>query len=160
MNDQAARYVRMLKVHVDRVIIAVLYVLLAVLGYLWLNEERVEDLEGGTTVAQLVDLVANNPEYKKIQALGSPQEMSQYPLIEQIRKYNMFDFKSVKEKEAIERDAKAKVDQARSAVQGGRIDEAKRLLNEVLSTFPTHRGARDLLDQLNAAPSSAASPSK
>lgn len=161
MNDQTARYVKMLKTHLDRITIGVLYALLVALIWFWFSEQDTNSGAQGDTekTAVLVDKVKDNPEYKKIETLAKPQKIEEYADIEQVRKYNMFDYKSVQDKELLERTARKRLDDAKAAVAKGQKDEAKRLLKEILVGFPTHRGAKDLLAELEGrAPASAATP--
>jgi type II secretory pathway component HofQ len=76
--------------------------------------------------------------------------MVQYPAIRQIRQYNMFDYKSVKDREVLERAANQKYDQAERLRKEGKTVEARKLAEEVLGSIPTHRRAKELLDQLTA----------
>lgn len=160
MNDKAAKYVKMIKKHVDRVIVAVVYVLLIALIYLWYNETG----EGGSTTpqekapTQLSDPVAANPNHKRIGQMLQPADISKAPDIEQVRKFNMFDYKSVKDKQRIEQEANQTFERAQAAAKRGEKDEAKRLLGEALAQFPSHQKARDLLDSLNKGGGGAPAP--
>ena len=151
MNDKAAQYVKLLKSQVDRIVVAVMFCLLGVMVFLWyLEQTRGSETAASTgRIATLEDPIPKNPFNKKVMSMGDPQSLSDYPEIEQVAKYNMFDYKSVKNKEAIEREANRKYEQAEAAASAGRLDEAKRLLQEILEQFPTHQKARELRDKLS-----------
>ena len=156
MNDKTAQYVKLLKTQVDRIVVGIMFCLLAAMVFLWyLEQSRGSQTTGeGGKIAILEDPIPNNPFYKKVVAIGEPQSLSNYPGIEQVAKYNMFDYKSVRDKQEIERAATRKYAQAEVAASAGRIDEAKQLLQEILQQFPSHLKARELRDKLS--PESAA----
>lgn len=146
MNENVAQYLKLLKMHADRVVIAVMYLLLLALLFMWWTESSSEGEAGpgpGTT-ASIPDVVSQNPNYKSVQAMLQSPDISKSPQIDQVRKYNMFDYKSVKEKEAIEREVNQKYVQAEQAANKGQTEEAKRLLAEILRDSPNHLKAKEL----------------
>jgi hypothetical protein len=151
MNDKAAQYVKLLKGQVDRIVVGVMFCLLAVMVFLWYMEQSrgSETVAGAGKQAKLDDTVATNPFLNKVKGIGAAQPLSSFPEIEQVAKYNMFDYKSVKDKALIEREANKKFQQAEAAAAAGRTDEAKRLLQEILEQFPSHLKARELRSKLS-----------
>jgi predicted negative regulator of RcsB-dependent stress response len=153
MNEQTAKYVKLLKANIDRVVVVVMFCLLGLLVWLWWGEQNpivTEGAEGKAVVFK--DPVADNPHYKTVLASKQGRDLVAYPEIDQIAKFNMFEYKSVKQKEAIEREANQKLVQAQDAATRGQNEEAKRLLKEILDSFPSHQKARELMEKL--APSS------
>lgn len=160
MSDSSERYVKMLKTNLDKVTIGVLAMLLAgLVGALLM--EKSNDLVGSLPEPEnlkLEDPLQKNPNWKIVQAMSTRQEMAQYPAIRQIRQYNMFDYKSVKDREALERAANQKFEQAERAMKEGKTEEAKRLAEEVLGSIPAHRRAKELLDQISKSSAAPAAP--
>lgn len=153
MNENAAKYVKLLQKHADRVFIGVMYALLLVLLFLWMQENNsagVAAEEGEIKTVKFDDPVEKNPDFKRIFAMTKTQDISEYPLIDQLVKYNMFDYKSVKKKEALDREANQKFTQAQDAASKGQTEDAKRLLKDILAVMPTHQKARELYDKLTA----------
>jgi hypothetical protein len=151
MNDKAAQYVKMLKANVDRGMVVLMFVILGVMIVLWYMEQdsgAAAGAEESGRPANLEDKIPKNPYFKTVKTLSEPQELSRYPEIEQVSKYNMFEYKSVKQKEVVEREANQKYEKAKQAVAAGQPEEARRLIEEILGTLPTHQKARELQGQL------------
>jgi hypothetical protein len=150
MSDSTEKYIKILKTNLDKVTIGVLGLMtLGLVGAVMM--EKSTDLAASLPEPELLrleDPLEKNPNWTIVQTMMSRQEMANYPAIRQIRQYNMFDYKSVRDREAIERAANQKYDLAFRARQEGRTEEAKRLAEEVLASIPTHRRAKELLDQL------------
>lgn len=155
MNDKTAQILKLLQANLDRIAIALMYVLVGVMVYFWWVEQNpAEATMGEQKIAVLKDPVAENPSYKMIAEFTRKPEISAYPQIDQVAKFNMFEYKSVKQREALEREVRTKVESAEKAISEGRNDEARRLLREVLDAFPAHQRARELMNKLTSAQSS------
>lgn len=151
MNDKTAQILKLLQANIDRIAIAVMYVLVGVMVYFWWVEQNpTEAAMGEQKVALLKDPVAENPAYKMISDFTKNPDISAFPQIDQVAKFNMFEYKSVKQREALEREVRSKVDTAEKAMAEGRTEEAKRLLREVLEAFPAHQRARELMNKLTS----------
>ncbi|MCX7625229.1 MAG: hypothetical protein N2Z21_03340 [Candidatus Sumerlaeaceae bacterium] len=157
MNDKTAQILKLLQANIDRIAIAFMYVLVAVLVYFWWVEQNpAEATMGEQKIAVLKDPVAENPAYKMIAEYTKNPDISAYPQIDQVAKFNMFEYKSVKQREALEREVKTKVESAERAIAEGRNEEARRLLREVLDAFPAHQRARELMNKLTGGQTSTA----
>jgi hypothetical protein len=150
MNDKAAQYKKLLKNNVDRLIIAVMYGLMFFLIYLWQAEQATQTLPPEQLPAKLEDAVARNSAARQIKEMAQPQSIEQHPAILQVSRFNMFDYKAVKEKDKIEKEANEKISQVEAAMKEGRNAEAKRILEEVLKVIPAHQRARELMEKLNS----------
>lgn len=148
MNENVEKYLKLLKKHVDRIVIAVLYLMLGTLIYVWYSEQETDIVAESGRVATIEDNVQSNPFWKTLQAMSEPQQMDAYPGIKHIRQYNMFDYKSVARAEDLLRALNQKFQQAQDAEKAGKKDEAIRLLKEILQQKPTYRPARELLEKL------------
>jgi hypothetical protein len=155
MNDKGAQILKLLKNNIDRFVIAVMYFLVAVMVYFWWVEQNpAETTPAGEKIAVLKDPVAENPHYKVIAEYVKNPDISGFPQIEQIAKFNMFEYKSVKQREALEREVRGKVESAEKALTEGRTEDARRLLQEVLDAFPAHQKARELMNKITGASTS------
>ncbi len=151
MNEKTEKILKLLQANIDRIVIAVMYVLVGVMVYFWWAEQNPEEATAGEQkVAILKDPVAENPSYKMIAEFTKNPDISAYPQIDQVAKFNMFEYKSVKQREALEREVRAKVESADKAIAEGRVEEARRLLREVLDAFPAHQRARELMNKLTS----------
>ncbi len=150
-NPQATQYIKMLKQHLDRIAVGVVLCFFGAMMYMLFAEQSSDITEvPAPKVAVLPDIVGENPVYKMIPTLTKTVDIRDYPAIDQVAKYNMFDFKAVKQRETIERQTAQQLAQAKEAVTRGDKDEAKRLLRAVLETFPGNTEARDLLNKLDS----------
>src|SRR5690606_27671996 len=103
-----------LKQNVDKIVMAVLWIMVAGLGYMWFLEQNSTvgaDAETGKP-ANLTDPITENPNWAKISKMSQNPDISQYPQIQQAAQYNMFDYKSVRDRQEIEKGAQQKFEQA------------------------------------------------
>jgi len=152
MSAAAEQYLKLAKKHLDRIVIAVLFLILAGLIFVLFQEQTgTVGLEGDAgKQASFPVVVDQNKQFDRVMAMATKPDMTSYPAIQQIAIYNMFDYKSVKDKEQIERGADQRFAQAQEAANKGNAEEAKRLIGEILRQVPSHRKARELLETLNA----------
>jgi hypothetical protein len=161
MSDQSEKIVKALKQHIDRIVVGVMWAFVVLLVWLFLSERS-----GGPEAfvppppAKIEDAVAANPRLAVYEALTTTTDISQFPEIAAVRTFNMFDYKSVKDREAIEREANQLYSQAETAAARGSTAEAIGLLRRCLQQFPTHQKARELLQKLEGgtAPQGGAAP--
>lgn len=157
MSDKAAQYTKMFKKNIDRIVIAIMFLILGGLVFAWFQEQTGgvsgEVVEG--KAASWEDPVAKNPHFTRVIALTQKPDMTSYPAIQQIALYNMFDYKSVRDKQEIERGADQRFAQAQDAFNKGNPEEARRLIGEILRQVPSHRKARELLEKINSSSATA-----
>jgi predicted negative regulator of RcsB-dependent stress response len=151
MNEKTEQILKLLQANIDRIVIAVMYILVGVMVYFWWVEQNpAEATTGEQKLAVLKDPVAENSNYKMIAEYTRNPDISAFPQIDQVAKFNMFEYKSVKQREALEREVRSKVDSAEKAMSEGRTEDARRLLREVLDVFPAHQRARELMNKLTS----------
>ncbi|MGI8908825.1 MAG: hypothetical protein ACR2IE_20320 [Candidatus Sumerlaeaceae bacterium] len=153
MSDKTKHYIRLAERNLGRIVMGVLLFILVGLAYALYSEQSNTvgvDAEGGMP-ARLEDPLPKNPHFLRITTMSTPQDLASSPPIQQVAQYNMFDYKSVRDKQEIERGADQKFAQAQDAATKGQPDEAKRLLGEILKQVPTHKKARELSEKLNSA---------
>lgn len=150
MNENTEKYLKLLKKHVDRIAIVVLYLFLGALVLIWWKEQDSGNEPPPSGKPAVIDIkVEENPFWSQLQAMATPQTMESYPSIKQIRQYNMFDYKSVKDAQALLQIINQKFAQAEELEKAGKKEEAVRLLKEVLSMKPNYSKAKDLLQKLD-----------
>ncbi len=157
MNDKTKHYIRLAERNLGRIVMGVLFLILLGLGYaIYSEQESTSGSAEGGKPAVLDDPLPKNSHFHKVMAMATAQDITSFPAIQQVAQYNMFDYKSVRDKQEIERGADQKFAQAQDAATKGQPDEAKRLLGEILKQVPTHKKARELLDKLSASPAAKA----
>lgn len=149
MSESTEKYKKMVVQNLDRIVVAVMWVL--ALGLVWvLFSEQSEDavfIESRPPL-DLPVTIDQNPNYGTYKALLEPKKLEELPALAALRTFNMFDHKSVKDREAIEREANQTYAQAEAAAAAGRTAEAVTLLRRTLEQFPTHQKAREMLQKL------------
>jgi hypothetical protein len=151
MNEQVERTLKILKINADKVAISLLGLMfVGLLGALLLEKSTdvVAAIEEPETL-RLEDPLEKNPNWKVVQGMMTRQDITQFPAIRQIRQFNMFDFRGVRDRQEIERTANQRFEVARQAFSEGRREEARRILEEeVLRSFPAHGPAGELLARI------------
>ena len=159
-NPKAAQFIKTIQQQMDRITVVALLCLFGAMLYMLFSEASVDVSQGSEpTVKTLSDPIEKNPNRKVLDQIAKPVDIAQYPKIDQVAKYNMFDYKAVKAREAIEKETLQKFQQAKDAKGRGQNDEAKRLLREILVQFPGNQEAQDLLKELDTAAAGAATAS-
>jgi hypothetical protein len=159
-NPKATQFIKAMQQQMDRIAVVALLCLFGAMLYMLFSEASV-DVSQGTDpkIKVLADPIEKNPNRKVLDQLSKPVEIAQHPRIDQVAKYNMFDYKAVKAREAIEKETLQKFQQAKDAKAKGQNDEAKRLLREILVQFPGNQEAQDLLKELDTVAEGAATAS-
>ena len=149
MNENMAKYLKLLRKNLDRVMLGVMTAFfLAMLAIWWIEQNSSTADPPAGTLVQLDDAVEKNPLWATVKELAVQRPIDQLPAIKQIRTYNMFDYKTVQQSEDLQKKVNTLTAQALEAQKGGRLDEAKRLAKDILDLKPTHGPARKLLDEL------------
>jgi hypothetical protein len=160
MNDKTKHYLKLAERNLGRIVMGVMFVILLGLAWALYSEQTstaAVDAESGKP-ALLDDPLLKNPHFYRITAMSNPQDIASSPPIQQVAQYNMFDYKSVRDKQEIERGADQKFVQAQDAATRGQNEEARRLLAEILKQVPTHKKAQELQAKIAAATAATATP--
>ncbi|PKO19526.1 hypothetical protein CVU37_03605 [candidate division BRC1 bacterium HGW-BRC1-1] len=158
-NPKVQEYMALAKQNAHYIALGVVVALAAVMMYMVFTEQTVEVAAPQPAIKDVSDTVKNNPNFAVLeQAKATTGTIADVPRINQLLTFNMFDPKTVKDKEKIEADARQKIDLARTAVTAGRSDEARRLLDEVRQIYPGNPEARELMNKLDSATSGPATP--
>lgn len=141
-----------IKKNLDKIVMGTLWLMVGGLAYVWFVEQNSTvgaDAETGKP-ADLSDPVAKNANWEKLSKMSAQPNIQNFPQIQQAAQYNMFDYKSVRDRQEIERGAEQKLAQAKT-LSTTQKPEAIRLLKEILIQVPMHKQARELLNQLEPA---------
>ncbi len=158
-NPKVQEYMAFTKQNAHYIALVVVVGLAAAMMYMVFTEQSVQVAAPQPTMRDVSDTVKNNPNFAVLQQAGTTTgTIADVPRINQLLTFNMFDPKTVKDKEKIEADARQKIGLARTALTGGRTDEARRLLNEVRQIYPGNPEARELLNKLDSGTSGPATP--
>ncbi|MFH0794273.1 MAG: hypothetical protein V2A74_09615 [bacterium] len=155
MKEKLLALWKKIKSNVDRSVLIFFCILFAMMALIYIHEvtRPQPDWVEPTPVDLPVLLPSSN--YQKIMGFMAKPE-SQSPELEKdetyaiIGKFNMFDVKTVKDAETLEKEANEKMKTARKAFDEERYQEAKQLVNEVLVVLPSHLEANALKQQIAA----------
>lgn len=152
-----------LLVYADRTVFAVLLMILLALIGLYLQEQREET----TPYTEPPDVpfkeeLVGNPSYEKVQKnyVSTNTDISKDPRINQLVEYNMFDLKSVKAAEELERQFVEQIRQAERLAGEGKNGEAMKIVESILSKKPSYVKALDLKRRLNPSNTPTPTPAK
>ena len=135
--------------NLDKIVMGVLWLMVAGLAYVWFIEQNSsvgDNAESGKS-ANFKDPIEDNKNWNKLSTMSAQPDIKNNPTIQQVAQYNMFDYKSVRDRQEIEKGAQVKLAQAKS-LSTTQKPEAIRLLKEILVQVPMHKQARELLNQL------------
>ncbi len=152
ITDSIKRFARLIKTYLDFAVIIVFSIFLVYIGarvYLEFNspEPMLEPLQPWNPA----DLFDNDEEYKKVL-----ETLEQEPTLEEnerfisLGKFNMFDYKIVRDRDIIRKELDDKFEQAQRFYNEGKLNSSRKILLEILSSWPSHLRSRELLDKIDA----------
>ena len=156
-----------IKSNMDRSVLILFCILFALMALIYMNEINSTPPPFEEITPQPLPKLLPSANYDKILGFMTAQAAQNLELEKDdtyaiIGKFNMFDVKTVKDAETLEKEANEKMKTARAAFAEGRYQEAKQLVNEVLSVVPSHLEANSLRQQiqekLNPAPQPTPTP--
>lgn len=150
MSEKSEQFNKTLKKNSDKIAIALLVAILCGMGYAYMQEEK-----NATTApspakkdANFDDTLVMSPEYQKLAAMSASPDISKSPDIARVAQFNMFDYKTVQAREQVEADASRQVEQAKQLISQGKRDEARAILQSVVSRVSSNREAVQLLNSI------------
>jgi hypothetical protein len=151
MNEKFANLIRAAKNHLDRIVVAVIVLLLLAQVGLWMKEKNfVLDPLGVKPSEKPED--PTDPDWVNLvqDTYGKDKDVTQDELVDGLIKFNMFDVKAVKSQEDINRDIADKFQRAKSLYNQGKKQESLDLLNEILQLDRSYLSAIDLKSKIEA----------
>jgi Flp pilus assembly protein TadD len=147
MSEKSAQFNKVLKSNVDKIVLVVLFALLAGIGYLWWQEQNktLAAQAGERKPAKFENKLATDPAVTLIKNMSTNPNLASAPEIQKVAQFNMFDYKTVRDKQAVEAAAQQKLTQAKTLIQQNRSQDALPLLRQAVSEYPGNKEARDLL---------------
>lgn len=149
MKEKIQALSRFLKKYLDFVILGIYIVFLAYIGmrvYMEYNAPS-QPLEAPPPW----NPESHHPEkFDDVLGLIKPRtELEQDERFIALGKFNMFDYKIVRDRDEILKELDAKYDQAEKLYKEGNLQGAKKVLTEILSSWPIHMRSRELLTRID-----------
>lgn len=157
MSEQSEKLNKALKKNSDKIALAVLVLILVGLGYAYIQEEQkaVTAPVPPRKDASFDDSFTKSPEFLKLTAMSPSPDINKSPEIARVAQFNMFDYRTVQAREQVEQDAGRQVEQAKVLIAQGKREEARQILQNVVSRVSSNREAFQLLQSVSPAPEAA-----
>ena len=101
-----------------------------------------------STGSQIQQLLPNDSYNKVIGYMQSNPDLNKDEELRKIRDFSMFDYKYVRDRDELQKEADKKFERAAKLYKENKIDEAEKILKEILLTWPTHIASKELLDKI------------
>ena len=152
IKDKIFDFWRIIKANIDRsafVLFLVLLILMTgIYGYEISRPEPSLDVEGGGAIIRKIP----NDNYKKcVTYIQSNTDIEKDEELKIIKYFNIFDYKYVRDKNELQKEADKKFVRALKLFEEKKMDEAEKVIKEILLTWPSHLSSRELLAKIEAA---------
>ena len=160
MNEQLGSFQEKFRGQLDRVIVVVLLLFLVGIIYAYLQEQSASiEIPPQQKQSPLPDYLPNDKYENAIQVLNESQDLEQDEGFISLGRFNVFDYKAVRDREIILKEMNQKFTQAQQLFNDGKYDEAREILKEILTVWPAHINSQDLLKKIDEQLSASSSPS-
>jgi hypothetical protein len=154
MPEKLTAYLQKLKGNIDRVVLVIFLILLVIILLNYFKEQSASmppSILDRQTPRNL-DPMLPNPQYERVLAFlnttSDPDKANQY---KSLWEYNMFDYKSVRDRDLILKEYDKEYSRAEELFKQGKYAEAKDIIERILLHWPSHIKSRELLKQIQAA---------
>ncbi len=154
MNEQLQQFGRKILANADLFATGVLFVILVIMIVLFFHERSQVPDEPPNPPRRVLEERLPNEDFIKLETkyLKARTDIREDPLLRGLVDYNMFDLKSVKKQEEIERELDQRVEQAARLISDKKDEEALSILKAVLAQKPNHVRALDLKNRIAPEP--------
>jgi hypothetical protein len=142
---------RIIKSNIDRsafmLFLLLLILMSGIYGYEITRPEPEQELPGGGNLPRKIP----NDQYKKsINYIKSNVDLEKDEELKIIKYFNIFDYKYVRDKNELQKEADKKFTRAVKLYEEKKPDEATKVLKEILLTWPSHLSSKELLSRIEA----------
>lgn len=143
---------RRIKANIDRAAFIVFFLLLIIMAGIYGYEITRPEPPMQEFSAKPINPELPNENYQiAMDYLQGEPQLGPQDELRPIQEFNIFDYKTVSEREELERAANRKFERAASLYEQGNLDETERLLQEILLTWPSHQQSRELMNKIEQA---------
>lgn len=138
-----------IKANVDRTAFVVFLILLiAMVGIYGYEMSKQPPEMPDISTGKFTQLIPNENYDKVMNYIRSETELDKNEKIRKIRDFNIFDYKYVRDRDELQKEADKKYERAAQLFSENKIDDSEKILKEILLTWPTHISAKELLDKI------------
>jgi len=152
MKEKFSDLWRVIKSNIDRSAFVLFFLLLVLMtgiyGYEITRPEPESDITGGGDIPRKIP---NNQYTKSISYIKSNTDLEKDEELKIIKYFNIFDYKYVRDKNELQKEADKKFTRAMKLYEEKKMDEATKVLKEILLTWPSHLSSKELLAKIEAA---------
>jgi hypothetical protein len=156
IKSKFASTLRKIQANVDRSAFVIFFLLLILMIGIYGYERSATIPEFTTPTGKKIEAMLPNEEYNKcIEYSKTDENLDNDENLRPIRDFNIFNYKYVRDRNELEKAADNKFKRAVKLFDDGKNDEAVKLLNEILLTWPSHIRSQDLfkkIEELRATP--------
>lgn len=139
MSEKSEQTKKKILQNLDKIVIAVLALVLLGLGYAWWQESN--NTLGKDPITKkpvnLTDDVAGSPSFKMMQSMSGTPALENSPEIQRLTQINMFDNSTLAAEQSLEAQAQAQFQQAQELIKSGDTDRAREILLQVEKVLKT-----------------------
>ena len=143
---------RIIQANIDRTAFVVFAVLLLLMVGIYGYEITRPEPEYITATKTKIQRELPNDQYEKcVKYIQGDTELEEAEQLRRIRDFNIFDYKYVRDREELEKAADKKYERAEQLYENGELEEAKKILEGILLSWPTHIRSKELLEKIQQA---------
>jgi len=151
MKEKLSLLWRKIKANIDRsafiIFLFLLIIMTGIYGYEITRPEIFEETGGSGPIRPELP----NDDYRKaINYIKSNIELEKDEEIKIIKYFNIFDYKTIRDKNELQKEADKKFQRALTLFEDGKKQESMKVLKDILLTWPSHLSSRELIDKIEA----------
>jgi len=137
------------KANIDRTVFIIFLILLVIMvGIYGLEVSSPPPEIAIPPVAPMSHLLPNDNYNKTVKYLQTNTNLDANEELRKIRDFNIFDYKYVRNRDELQKEADKKFERAAKLYQDGKIDDAEKIVKEILLTWPSHIASKELLEKI------------
>lgn len=142
---------RKIKANVDRSTFVLFFLLLILMcGIYGYEVTRPEPSEEPTAGEGLPEHFPNDNYNKCMSYINSNTDLEKDEELKIIKYFNIFDYKYVRDKNELQKEADKNFTRALKLYEEGKSDDAMKILKDILLTWPSHLSSRELVGKIEA----------
>ena len=151
LKDSFSAFWRKIKANIDRsafiVFLTLLILMTGIYGY---EITRPAPDWVDTSGAPPTEYLPNEAYEKAVKYIKSNTDLEKDEELKTIKYFNIFDYKYVRDKNELQKEADKKFSRALKLFEEGKNEESKKVLKSILLTWPSHLSSRELLSKIEA----------
>jgi len=152
IKEKFSGFWRIVKSNIDRsAFILFLLLLILMTGIYGYEVTRPEPEAGELPPGGIPRKIPNDQYRKSISYIKSNTDLEKDEELKIIKYFNIFDYKYVRDKNELQKEADKKFTRASKLFEEKKLDEATKVLKEILLTWPSHLSSKELLSKIQAA---------